>query len=197
MPYLPENYTHDTVFPGAFDLDLKTQLDMIDEQASRFFPRMLYYCIQKTTGIAPIDPVTGGPAPVGAAGQTSFDPLYLEQVDSGMDGRWQQPHRNPDIKASTVEIEVYAPPAEIHARVQREAKDKDLKKYGFDEMRSLILHIPCRQLDSLGITVVPRDKFVWDGEEYDVLQDKDTGYWKNTNISVWRTLMCEHKRRSA
>lgn len=197
MPYLPEAYTHDTQFPAAFDRDLKTQLKLIDEQAERMFPRIVYYRIKKTTGIAPTDPVTSGPAPTGAAGETTFDPLYGEQVDAAIAGQWEQPHLNPDVKASTVEIEVYEDPVEIRARVQREPKDKEAKKYGFDETRDLMLHVPCRQLDRLGITVLPGDKFVWDGEEYTVLQDKDTGYWKNTNISVWRTLLCEHKRRSA
>lgn len=197
MTYLPEQYTHDTQFPAAYDRDVKTQLDMIDEQAERFFPRITYYRIKKATGIAGVDPVTGGPAPTGAAGESTFDPLYGELVDPALTGKWEQPHLNPDVKASTVEIEQYEDPVEIRARVQKEPKEKELKKYGFDEVRSMMLHVPCRQLDRLGITVLPGDKFIWDGEEYAVLQDKDTGYWKNSNISLWRTILCEHKRRSA
>ena len=58
MPYLPRPYTHDTEFPEAFDRDLRTQIGMIEEQAKRFFPKIPYYCISKTVGIALADPVT-------------------------------------------------------------------------------------------------------------------------------------------
>ena len=76
-------------------------------------------------------------------------------------------------------------------------KDYDLKKYGFDEMRDLLLHVPASLLDRVGITAVAGDKFIWNGEEYLTLQVKEAGYWKNTNIRLWVTITAEHKRRGA
>lgn len=197
MPYLPRPYTHDTEFPEAFDRDLRTQIGMIEEQAKRFFPKIPYYCISKTVGIALADPVTSAPAPVGGAQQNTFDPLYGEIVDPSLAGQaWKQPHRDATIAAG-VEVERYGAPIEVHARVQREMKDYDLKKYGFDEMRDLLLHVPASLLDRVGITAVAGDKFIWNGEEYLTLQVKESGYWKNTNIRLWVTIMAEHKRRGA
>lgn len=198
MTYLPEGYLHDTLFPEAFDKDLRVQLRLIEEEANRFFPRITYYGVLRTVGIAVPDPVAGGPAPVGAAGQSTFDPLWGEAVDPVLAGQpWQQPHLNPTVKAGTEEVERYAPPVTMRARVQREAKDYDLKRYGFDEMRDILVHVPSFTLDRLGVTVYPGDKLVWDGDEFSVLQDRGTGFWKNTNLRLWRALMCEHKKRGA
>lgn len=197
MPYLPRPYTHDTLFPEAYDRDLRTQIDLIEEQATRFFPRIPYYCILKTVGISTVDPVTGGPAPTGAAGQNTFDELYGEIVDPALAGQaWKQPHRD-GVLAAGVEVERYADPIEFNARVQREMKDYDLKKFGFDEMRDLLLHVPSSILDRRGITSTAGDKFIWNGEEYSVLQAKESGYWKNTNLRLWVSIMAEHKRRGA
>lgn len=197
MPYLPSSFLHDTAFPEAYDADVRMQIRLIDEQVKRFFPRVLYYCLLNLVGIAGTDPITGIEAPVGAAGQNTFDDLYGEIVDPALAGQaWKQPHRDA-VLAAGVEVERYAGPVEVPARVQRELKDYDLKKYGFDEMRDLLLHIPAFTLDSLGITSVAGDKFIWNGEEYTVLQVKEAGYWKNTNLRLWVNIMAEHRRRGS
>ena len=198
MPYLPEDYLHDTLFPEAFDEDVRTQIRLIDEQAARFFPAITYYCALRTVGIAVTDTVTGGPAPVGATGQNTFDPLWGEIVDPTLAGQpWEQPHLHPTLQAGTEEIERYGAPVQVRARIQREVKDYELKRYGFDEMRDILVHIPVATLDRLGLTVFPGDKFVWDGDEFTVKQDRGSGWWKNSNIRLWRTLMGEHKKRGA
>lgn len=198
MPYIPRDLTHETELPNAYGRDVFTQIRAIEEQARLFFPTVRYYSIRNLVGIAPTDAETGAPMPVGETGGTAFDPVYGEIVDSAMvtDG-WQQPHLNADVEADTEATEQYDGPFLLQVRVQREAKDYELKRWGFDEMRDLIVHVPASLLDACGITVYPGDKFLWDGDEYLVLQDQGTGYWKNTNIRLWRSLNCEHKRRGA
>jgi len=201
VPYLPSAYTQETRLPQAFDVDIRTKIQLIEEQARQFFTEVAYYSIRNLVGIASVDTVTAAPAPVGESGGTGFDPVYGEIVDPDMvdDGAWTQPHLNtdPDIDADTEATEVYDGPFMLRGRVQREGRDYDLKRYGFDEMRDLMVHFPVSILDACGLTLYPGDKFVWDGDEYLVLQDKATGYWKNTNIRLWRTVMAEHKRRGA
>lgn len=197
MPYLPSSFLHDTLFPEAYDADVQMQIRLIDEQAERFFPRVPYYSVLNVVGVASVDPITGTTAPVGGVGQNTFDDLYGEIVDPALAGQaWRQPHRDPTLSAG-IEIERYAEPVNVTARVQREVKDYDLKKYGFDEMRDLLLHVPSLTFDRLGITAVAGDKFIWNGEEYAVLQAKEAGYWKNTNLRLWVGVMAEHKRRGA
>lgn len=196
MAYLPRPYTHNTVFPEAYDRDVLTQIAMVEEMAKRKFPPIPYSCILKNVGIATADPI-GGPAQSSGVGQNAFDELWGEIVDPALAGQpWKQPHRDA-ILAAGIEIEQYAPMQHIHARVQREMKDYDLKKYGFDEMRDLVLHVPASLLDRLGITAQAGDKFVWNGEEFSVLTPKESGYWKNTNVKLWVSIMCESKRRGA
>jgi len=93
-----------------------------------------------------------------------------------------------------VDVQVFAPSVLIHGRVQREVRDRELKKLGFDKMRDLLVFFTHGHLDALGITVYPGDEFVWDGDRYVVKQHKSGGYWKNTNLRLYRVLMCENVR---
>lgn len=199
MPYLPRTYMHDTHLPKAFGRDLKTQIDLLEEEARSFFPQIQYFSLRNVIGIATTDNVTATPAPVGVPGGSAFDPLWGEMVDPGMvaDEEWSQPHLNPDLAADTQATEVYDGPFTLHGRVQREAKERELKRYGFDEIRDILVHIPSSLLDAQGITVFPGDKFIWDGDEYLVKQDSGSGWWKNSNVRLWRTLNAEHKKRGA
>lgn len=197
MPYLPLDYTHDTLFPAAFNRDVQMQIRMIDEQAKRFFPTVAYSSVLKTVGISEVDPVTDVPLPTGATGHNTFDVLWGEVVDPGLAGApWRQPHRDGTIAAG-VEIERYRPSIQLRARVQREVKDYDLKLYGFDKMRDLLLHVPSNILDRFGVTATEGDKFVWNGEEYVAVSVRESGYWKNTNVRLWVGIMAENKRRGA
>lgn len=201
MAYLPKAYQHDTTLPEATGSDVHLQSNLIVEQYRLMNPVIEYYSLRNLTGIAEPDTVTGAPAPTGVPTGTVFDPVYGEIVPAKMltDGKWSQPHLNadPELTASTQSTERYDGPFKIHARVQREAKEYELKLYGFDEMRDLLIHVPSATFDEYGITAAPGDKFVWDGDVYVVLQDKGTGYWKNTNLRLYRSLMAESKKEGA
>jgi len=193
MPYLPEDYTHQTGFPTAYGKDLALQVRMINEQYRRMYPQLPYYCLERD-----ITPGSDAPGdvtePIGEAGHTAWDPLWGESIDTtiGATGEWAQPHG--DAVDNAVAVEVFATPVNIHGRVQREMKDRELKKLGFDEMRDIIVFFPHGLLDALGITVYAGDEFIWDGDRYLVKQHKSGGYWKNTNIRLYRVCNCEMVR---
>lgn len=189
--YLPEPYTHETEFPSAYGRDLAVQLRLIEEKYRRFYPKLEYFAFRGDVTPASSAAATG--EVVGEAGGSSFDTLWGETVPAGQlaTGVWQQPH---DGTGAAANPEVFYPMQIVHGRIQREAKEKELKKYGFDQLRDLLLFLPCSRLDALGITVRAGDEFVWDGYRYFVEQCEATGYWKNTNLTLYVVSNCTQKK---
>jgi len=200
-PYLPPKYTQGTEFPKAFGRDLHTQIRLIEERWKRYFPEIDYYPRLQNIGIADATPDTRNPeiaAPVSptdpAAG--GFDRLWGESVDRQMADvdQWDQPHLSGTLDATT-EAEGFQAPVKIHAQIKREVdKKRALELYGFDDVRDIIAVIPASVLDACGFRVKEGDKFIWDGQEYDVYQNAGGGWWKNSNIRLFRVLNCESKR---
>lgn len=190
MTYLPEEFTHDTVFPRAFGKDAHLQIRLVEEKWRRFYPEINYYCLDKNVTVAPAE--SGGLAQAtGTTGGTAFDPITGESVDpAALTSAWKQPHLSGDRRA--VGTERFLEPIKLHAQVRREAKEKELKKLGFDEVRDLLLTIPASMLDKLAITVQQGDRFIWDNDLFEVTQFEATGYWKNTNIRLYLVLNCRH-----
>lgn len=192
MVYLPEDFTHPTTFPHAYGRDVLHAIRQIEERWVRFFPQVSYFplnksvtVIERTNGDVDTESVSG------TAGGTVFDPILGEAVDNAAaTGKWKQPHLSGDRRA--VNPEKFFPPVRLHAQVRREAKEKELKKLGFDEVRDLLLTIPTSMLDKLGITVTQGDRFVWDNDLFEVQQFETTGYWKNTNLRLYIILNCRH-----
>jgi hypothetical protein len=58
----------------------------------------------------------------------------------------------------------------------------------------VVAHVPAFFFDDIGFRAKEGDKFVWDGEEYVVIKDAGSGWWKNSNLRLYRGLNCEHKR---
>lgn len=196
MTYLPESYLHETEFPHGLSKDLAMQIRMIDEKYARFYPRIQYFCFRGDAAPAAND----GNLPVQVVAQpngSAFDPLWGETVDpaQAVDGVWKQPHS--DGARVAADPERFHAPVTIHARVQRVAKEKSLKKWGFDKVRDILLFIPAATCDKFGITVREGDEFEWDGDRYHVVEEDSDGYWKNTNLRLYRVLNCEHKHSGA
>lgn len=201
-PYLPAKYTQQTTFPEAFGRDVQTQIRLIEERWKRFFTEIDYYPRIQTTGIADATPDTRNPeiaspiAPVDPAGG-GFDRLWGESVDRTMADvtQWDQPHLSGTLDATT-EMEGYQSPVKFHAQIKREVdKKRALELYGFDNVRDIIAIIPASFFDACGFRVKEGDKFIWDGQEYDVIQDAgNRNWWKNSNIRFFRILNCESKR---
>jgi len=199
-PYLPPNVIQDTTFPRAFRADLRQAIRLIEDMYRRHYPVITYYprlsavtsvCDEEGT----VDPETiQEDTLVGETGTTMFDPLWGEPVPSSEDATgWEQPHGNPAHDA-TDSRGLHDAGVQIHARVQREAKDRTLKKIGFDKIRDLLVFIPVSMLDDAGIQVEPGDEFEWDGERFQVLQRRRTGWWKNTNTRLYLAINAEHTR---
>ena len=187
MPYLPPNPTVGAAWPQPYGADVATAIRMIADKWKRQFPALDYYQLKKATTPSD-DPNT----PTGEPGNTMFDPIWGESVPVDMATGWRQPHGNTTPDAPNPEL--FEPPVKLHMRVQREAKEKELKKYGFDQVRDLLAFVPLSLLDEAGVTVKQGDYFVWDGDEYVVLQFDRVGYWKNTNVRLYMALNCEHRR---
>lgn len=193
--YLPEEFTQDTEFPRAFGKDLHTQVRMIEEQYRRMYPQIRYFTIQSNVD-EPADAPASNTEPLQVAGQTGFDPLYRESIDPtiAQSGAWQQPHGDDQNNAVNAGVDQFIGPSLIHGRVQRETRERELKRLGFDQVRDILLFLPNSLLDRCGITVRPGDEFEWDGDRYIVKQDRGAGWWKNTNIRLFTSCSCEHRR---
>jgi hypothetical protein len=189
--YLPEDFTHPTVMPQAYGADVLHAIRVIEEKWVRFYPQVNYFCLRKAVTVAPKNAQgdVDTQSLTGEAGTTVFDPILGEAVDNAS-ATWKQPHLSGDRRA--VSPERFMDPVRVHAQVRREAKEKELKKLGFDEVRDLLLTIPTSMLDKLGIVVTQGDRFVWDNDLFEVLQFETTGYWKNTNLRLYMILNCRH-----
>ena len=177
-------------FPVASMVDLPIQQRMIEEMYQRTYPALPYYAMLKQ--VTP--QTTGTDEIVGEAGTTKFDPIWGERVPSNM-VQWVQPHGT--TAYDPTEKGEYAAPVELHIRVQREAHELDLKKWGFDQIRDVLAFMPLSVLDREGIIVKPGDYFVWDGTEYAVLQKDRDGWWHNTTTRLYMVLNCEKRRKGS
>jgi hypothetical protein len=194
VSYLPPTPTDQTAWPEAYGKDIAVQIRLIDEKWKRTFPLLTYYQIKKAT-----TPATDPNMPIGEAGKTQFDPVWGESVPADMASTgWRQPHG--DAVADAADPELFEAPVSMNFRVQRIAKESELKKYGFDQIRDLLLFVPLSILDENSVIVTAGDSgdyVIWDGDEYTVLQKERAGYWKNTNVRLYMALNCEHRRPGA
>ena len=191
MSYLPPAPTDPTTWPEEYGKDIAVQIGLIAEKWKRPFPLLAYYSIKKAT-----TPSTDPDTPVGESGRTQFDPVWGEAVPESMAvSGWVQPHG--DAVADAANPELFEVPLNMNFRVQRIVKEKELKKYGFDQMRDLLMFTPLSILDENSVTIKRGDYIVWDGDKYLVLQHNRVGYWQNTNVRLYIALDCEHLREGS
>jgi hypothetical protein len=194
---LPGSTVQRTTFPAAYGKDVEMAVRIIEDRWTRSYPQVEYLILKQS-----ITEQGGGgiSAPVGASGTTLFDPLYGESLDPTMLS-WDQPHLSASNTANesldATDVEQFETGILVSAQVRREATERELKKYGFDEIRDLLLTIPTSLLDGAGIDPKPGDRFKWDGDTYSVLQRKRGGYWKNTNVALYEVINAEHARFGA
>jgi hypothetical protein len=181
-----------TVYPNVHSPDFTFAVKQTEELWQQHYPRIAYMRLLKaTTAVANKDTLSG------EDGTTKFDPLWGEAVPAAVGTVWAQPHAhvNPDVSAS--EALLYAEPVDIHARIQRTAREDFLKKVGFDRVRSLLVTIPASLLDAVRISPTAGDRFRYDGELYSVLQASPMGWWMNTNTKMYVVLNCGHEHRGS
>jgi hypothetical protein len=191
MSYLPPDPLISATWPKAYGKDIVNVLRQIESKWLRHFPELDYYGLKKAT-----TPMTDPDQPTGEPGNTQFDPVWGESVPESMAVTgWKQPHG--DGVADAADTELFRDPVKLNFRVQREAHELELKKYGFDKIRDLLLFIPLTLLDKAGVTMQQGDYVSWDGDEYTFLQIDRVGYWKNTNVRLYMAINCEHRRHGA
>jgi hypothetical protein len=191
MAYLPPNPTEETAFPVSYGKDIALAIRMIEEKWQRHFPPLDYYPLLKA--VTPAEP--NEDSPVGETGTTVYDPIWGEAIPESMATGWEQPHA--DALPNAPRPELHGSALQVHLRIQREARDMDLKRYGFDKFRDLLAFSPLSLLDKLSLTVEVGDYFVWDGDEYEVLQYSRDGYWKNSNVRLYLVMNCENRRQGS
>jgi hypothetical protein len=199
MPYLPPPTTEDVSFPQSLGKDFWFQVQLIEDKWRRFYPLIPYYPIIKETTVN-ADP--SGASLVGTAGGTIFDPIAGEAVDPATLGiGWQQPHLSEIYRAS--EVDVFAPPVSINARILVGATDTELHHYGFDRMLDLIVVVPASIFDSVGVQAKTGDKFRW-GEgnnssigEYTVIELSENQRYLNTATMLYVNLNCQSRRKGS
>jgi hypothetical protein len=200
VPYLPINPIHDTTLPTPWGKDLSFAIRKIEEKFRRFKVRLSYYSLLVDTA-----PLVDLAHVVGDSSYTRFDPLWGESVAlSGVDSLWVQPHLVSSGRVgsgsgvSVAEVsDCFDDPVLLYCNVQRDAQDLDLKRWGFDRIRDLIVHIPLSFLDAASIKVKAGDKFSWSGEYYDVAQWTTDGYYFNTNVRLYMVINATHRRRGS
>jgi hypothetical protein len=190
--YLPPTTVDHTEFPKAQAEDFWLAVRLAEENWSRHFPFLQYHALNQ----APT-PDTAGDYVVGAAGTTNVDLIYGETVDEAMAAAWTQPHNDDAVSAAVSDVEVFADAVLLPIRAAREAQEKELKRWGFDEVRDLLATIPLSLLDKHAITVQQGDKVVWDADEYTVLQYTRDGYWGSSNARLFMVCNLEHRREGS
>jgi hypothetical protein len=180
MPYLPPALINQTQFPQPFGKDLQMAIKMAEESNNRFGTLIAYHSILKTT-----TPMVDFNTPVGLPPATMFDPLYGEAIPANMPAPIAQPHLSGTYQAANPEL--YGPAIPIRAAIYRGELDKQLKRYGFNKTRELLITFLSSVLDRSGITATEGDYIDWDGHHYQLKETGKDEYWKNTNVQLYVT----------
>lgn len=196
MPYLPSVRPSDpTAFPEQSGKDLDMDVRLIQELWETVYPLVPYVMIdRRTTPVADVNTLTG------EAGASKFDPLWGESQDANRT-TWRQPHGT-DGAVKAADVEVFKTPVSLHMQVNPVTETRpDLHKYGFDEddrrIGRLLVTIPCSLLDNGNVVCTAGDLVKWEGDEFLVLKTRLTGYWKNTNVRLYMSLLCDHRRHGS
>jgi hypothetical protein len=187
MPYLPPLKVDGTQFPQALGPDVITAIKMIEERWRRSYPLLPYTMIDsRNTAVSSPSELTG------EAGASKFDPMWGETVPA-TDTKWQQPH----TRGVAAEPTIYHPAVGIHGRIQRTLREDELKKFGFDRVRNLIVTFPTSLLDAAGITVRAGDRFTWNSELFEIVQQHVVGWWHATNVNLYVVTNVQSARKGS
>lgn len=193
--YLPIDVLEYTEFPKANGKDVYRQIAMIEDVWARQMPKVEFYNAKKfpTASLdegGEVDPNVLS----GEEGTTKYDPLWGERVSDSVanGGAWVQPHGKEDHSVNG--RGVFEVPVLLPCQIERIQKERQMKKYGFDEVREIVATIPVSFLDRFGVKVEAGDKFVWDGEQYEVKQERRDGWWMNSNVRLYVVMACDHWR---
>lgn len=193
MTYIPPSILNDTEFPQVepCSCDLQTSLELINEKWELSFPEVDYFQLLRTPTEAIPEEFNSG-----KAGETIVDDLWGEDIPTTLTAEWVQPHSNTvvGLAADATDTQVHAPAVKLHAALQLEPTERELKKVGIDKRKAIIATIPTYMLDLNVVTCKKGDYFIWRGEQYEVLAVHDKGYWYNTNVYLYIVLDLNRRR---
>lgn len=189
----PEDVSSEAEFPRTLDKDLAIAVRMIEERFRRHYPATAFYPLRKSVTSVGQDTTL----PVGAAPNTVFDALYSESVDPAAftpNGKepFAQPHTTDNVDAARGHE--YDDPLFLHARVQRENVERELKRLGFEQIRGILVKLPTSACATAGWDPQPGDRLIYDNTLYEVQQRARTGYWKNSNVRLYIELSAQQAR---
>lgn len=187
MPYLPPVKVDGPAWPPALSDDLRTEIGLIEERW-KCYPEVAYSPLDKRTTAAPTSKSI-----VGEAGSTKWDPLWQESVPDTTE--WVQPHTTAAVDAA--DTNKYQEARKVRIRIQRTAREDQLKKFGFDRLRYMLATVPTSMLDRMGITCDAGDRFVWNNELFEVMQWSPQGWRYNSTVCLYVVLNVEHARRGS
>lgn len=189
VTYLPADNTPSTIFPKQTGKDFWFQIRQIEEKWKRMFPLLPYSMLRS----APTAQVTPGDYNTPTGTGTLIDPLYLEPVpalttvDSLYDPQLAFPN-----SGGAANPKQFHDPVNLNVAVRRQAKDLQLKQWGFDEMRDCIAVVPLSLLDKAHVRVKVGDEFDYGADErFEVLQYNIVGYFKNATSRLFLVMNCQ------
>lgn len=198
-PGYPHKVVDETVMFGGAGFDLATSQRMVEERWKLFYPAVAYHPLVKAVTAVGTDTE----ALSGETGTTPFDPLWGEAVDRPAGQQfWRQPHASAttsidlekDPARVAAEPEIRDEPRRVHMRIRRVSREEQLKRLGFDLVRTLVGCVPTTMFDRHAIAPQPGDRFRWNDEWYEVLQTSPQGWYKNTTTNLFWYLSVKSAR---
>lgn len=213
--YIPDKSENPTIFPIPRERDFFFHARKIKEQWKRFypiinlrtlklFPTTLYdetpeEIAAEAEGNDRFKPIPAVSRKSGrGTGGTEVDPLYGESVPKGSSAYWQQPHSS--VESPTPDAEKwneYRDPVEVHVFVRVQVNEYVLQRWGIDEDYDIIAIFNTPELDDRGILISVGDRFLWQGQEYEIHQRKADGWWMQTDLFMHLITNCKRVRRGS
>lgn len=211
--YIPDKSENPTVWPIPRERDFFFHARNIKEQWHRFYPlinlRTLKLFPTTLYDVTPEEAAAEGDdrfKPIAAinrksgdgSGGTLLDPLYMESVPQGTSPYWQQPHSAVESPERDAEKwNEYRDPREVHVFVKVDVNEYLLKRWGIDEDFDIIAIFNTPELDERGILISVGDRFLWQGQEYEIHQRRPEGWWMMTDLFLHLVCNCKRVRRGS
>lgn len=215
--YIPDESMNPTVFPLAKKGDFEFFSRRIQEQWKRFYPIVKLRTLRHFPTTLFDDATTPEAIAAELAGDTKFkpiaainrksglntggtnvDPLYMESVPEGTSPYWQQPHssvESPERDAD--QWPNHRDPVDVHVALRVTVNEYVLKRWGIDEDFDIIAMFNTPELDERGILISVGDRFLWQGQEYEIHQRRPEGWWANTDLFFHLICNCKRVRRGS
>lgn len=192
--YIPRRSENPTTFPVALEADLEFAARKSIEMWARFYPTVRYKRIKLAA--TPVS-TPKGLSGVGTGG-TVVDDLYGESVPDHGDSSWRQPHSTVESAAADAhDHHQYEAAQDVHCYLRVDVADYELKRYGIEEQFNLLGIFAAAELDERKIIVSQGDRFLWQGQEYQIHERKLSGWFFNTDIPLYVVTTCDRVRRGS